>query len=109
MSPHQKTNDSIRNMEIATIIRQQLGGNKFKVMTGAKDFVAISNGLQFKLPSRQINLVQITLNTTDSYDIKFFKAVFSRNEVKTVKAVEGIYDDQLAEIFEETTGLRTSL
>lgn len=32
--------------QIATTILQQLGGKRFVVMTGAKDFIAIDNGLR---------------------------------------------------------------
>ena len=34
------------NKEIATTILQQLGGRRFVMFTGAKDFTAIDNGLQ---------------------------------------------------------------
>lgn len=37
------------NTMIAETILQQLGGNKFVVMTGAKNFVALENGIKFNI------------------------------------------------------------
>ncbi|WP_289394839.1 hypothetical protein [Pantoea stewartii] len=56
--------------EIAVEILNQLGGNKFIAMTGAKNFVWLENGgLIFKLPSNfacnGINLVKIELDPWD--------------------------------------------
>lgn len=53
------------NMEIAETILIQLGGKRFIAFTGAKNFTAIKNGLQFNLPKNacKVNCVQITLNT----------------------------------------------
>ena len=34
------------NMTVAKTILEQLGGNKFRMMTGAKNFMGFSNGLQ---------------------------------------------------------------
>lgn len=51
-------------MTIAETILEQLGGNKFVVMTGAKNFVKTDNSLKFFLPRRagsKVNLVTITL------------------------------------------------
>jgi len=51
--------------EIANTIGKQIGGlNKVKAMTGAKDFVALGNGLAFKYPRGKY--VKITLNGKDS-------------------------------------------
>ncbi|MGI9949502.1 hypothetical protein [Vibrio hyugaensis] len=38
-------------LRIANTILAQLGGNRFIVMTGAKQFVAIEQGLMFTLPA----------------------------------------------------------
>lgn len=66
-------------MSVATEILSQLGGNKFRVMTGAKHFLDTGNGLDFSLPGSGgfckdgINKVVIKLNSMDTYDIKFLK------------------------------------
>ena len=96
------------DMTVAKEILRQLGGNKFRVMTGAKNFVGDEKSLTFRFP-RQNNTthMQITLNSLDLYDIKFFKIL--RYEVKIIKEIAGVYNDQLQEIFESHTGLRTRL
>lgn len=99
-----------RNQEIATIIRNQLGHRMF-AMTGAKDFVAIDSGLQFKMPSNfakdGINCVQITLTPADLYDVKYMK--IRGMTVKDIAVSEGLYADMLHKDFREKTGLDTHL
>ena len=94
---------------VASEILRQLGGYKFIAMTGAKCY-SDNNGntlvTKFK-GSRVANIMYITLNSMDLYDIKICK--YSGLNVKTVKEINNCYDDMLTEIFEETTGLRTSL
>ncbi|MEY5370762.1 hypothetical protein WI850_24050, partial [Salmonella enterica subsp. enterica serovar Corvallis] len=65
--------------DIAVEILNQLGGNKFIAMTGAKNFVWLEKGgLIFKLPSNfarnGINLVRIKLEPSDTYNIEFLKS-----------------------------------
>lgn len=95
-------------------IWQQLGGNKFKVMTGAKDLTYDVSGdptLMFKLPSNfakdGINYIKITLTAMDLYNIEFYS--IKGNNKHLVKEVNGIYNDQLQEIFKRYTGLNTHL
>ena len=98
-------------MQTAQAILEQLGGNKFVAMTGAKNFLGDDNSLMFALPARLakhgINKVRITLNESDLYDIEFFK--FHKLEVETISTTSFVYCDNLRMVFEETTGLRTSL
>ena len=102
-------------MKVASAIYQQLGGNRFSVMTGAKGFIASENGLTFRIPkSNQINAVRITLNGFDLYDVEFIKIHGKsgiRNvipgKVTTVKKINNLYVDNLVEVFENTTGLYT--
>jgi hypothetical protein len=108
--------ETVRNnpvSDVVTEIYRQLGGNKFKVMTGAKDFVGDENTLRFKLRKGTakdgINLVSITLNSMDLYDVSFQKFNYRTFDIKTIKEFNNIYNDQLKDIFEETTGLHTSL
>ncbi|MDE9429867.1 hypothetical protein [Xenorhabdus bovienii] len=100
-----------RNIEIANTILAQMGGNRFIAMTGAKYLVAIENGLQFKLPARfaakGINCVQITLESSDTYKMKFLK--IREVECKEISEIQGLFFDQLQEFFTEQTGLDTHL
>lgn len=101
----------------ADIIAQQLGGQrKLKLMVGAKDFFSDDNGntLVFNFKSSKANYVRITLNSMDTYDVKFQKIGRLNKKtfevpVKDVAEYNGIYHDQLMDIFEEVTGLYLTL
>ena len=95
--------------EIAATILQQLGGNKFLVMTGAKDLAFFDGGLQFKIGRNgsKANIVSIELTPADLYKVTFFQ--FRKMELKELKVVDGVFFDMLQEIFTDYTGLYTSL
>ncbi len=95
--------------EIATTIINQLGGNKFRAMTGANNFVATKSGVQFKFKgSRKVNCCVITLDPSDTYTVEFWK--IKRNcDFDMIESSDMIYADMLPRIFESETGLRTSL
>lgn len=96
-------------MNTATQILNQLGGSKFIAMTGATCYS--DNNEQTLITkfkgSRIANIMYITLNSMDTYDVKICK--FKGMEVKTIKEVSGAYADMLRNIFESNTNLRTSL
>ena len=111
---------------IANEIYRQLGGDRFTVMTGAKEFVAMENGLRFKIGrnASKANRVEITLNALDTYDVRFIKyspaklvirkgtADWREEKTEMVKEFtdwEGIYCDMLQEVFTMVTGLYTHL
>jgi hypothetical protein len=107
-----------RQAATAGIILQQLGGQRFRVMTGAKHFKvrnAKLGGLFFRLPARQgyvlngINAVEIVLEHNDTYTVEFlrFRGVMLAPVV--VHALDGVYAEDLQEIFTHYTGLYTSL
>ena len=91
-------------MVVAETIKQQLGGVKFQVCTG--NFMGTKNSLSFRLPraNNGIKFVKIALNSMDLYDINFYSL-----SGKPVSEINGVYDDQLVEIFEAETGLVTKL
>ena len=62
-----------RNQEIAQTILSQFGGHHFCVMTGAKNLVAIENGLRFNIGKNgsKANLVKVVLNGDDTYTMSF--------------------------------------
>ena len=97
-------------MRVAKTILEQLGGNKFRMMTGAKNFMGFAEGLVMKIGrnSSNSNYLKITVNSMDTYDMKFCK--FTRKfEEKSVKEYNGVYNDSLVEVFERHTGMYTSL
>lgn len=131
-------------MNIATTILQQLGGNHFIVMTGAKNFIAIKDGIRFTIGRNgsKANMVQIILKWDDTYTMQFWRKGSVINpytilmkqagkglerdafneavkkatekakknaEPKLLKEYDGIYCDQLQELFTEYTGLYTKL
>lgn len=98
-----------RNLEIARTILQQLGGNAFMVITGSKSPVAVENGLSIRLARNNsgANVLKIVLTPEDLYDVEF--VYVSTRGLSVKKRVEGVYFDQLQDIFEQTTGLYTTL
>lgn len=91
------------------VLLQQLGGNKFIAMTGAKNFVKDTNSLSFRITNAKygINYVKITLNSMDTYDMEFGR--IDKSEYRVISYIEGIYNDNLQETFTENTGLDTHL
>ena len=102
------------NKMIAANIVQQLGGNKFIMMTGAGDLFALpetdnhSGGFVCKFKgSKRANYITIKLNALDLYDVEF-KKIWGM-KIKDVSTHTGIYCDMLQSLFTEETGLYTSL
>lgn len=98
------------NLIVAKTILEQLGGNKFRVMTGAKNFVGTDNSISFKLPrftGLKITHVRITLNSLDLYDIEFLN--IRGSNMKVIEKNENIYCNQLQHAFTSATGLDTHL
>jgi hypothetical protein len=98
------------DLVVAETILAQLGGARFKMMTGAKNFVGGSDSLSFSIPKAKkgINKVRIVLKANDLYQVTFFKLGRSLI-VNTIAIKEDIYADQLQEIFTNETGLYTRL
>lgn len=95
--------------QVAETILNQLGGNKFIAMTGAKDLAADSNLLQFRIGKNKGGYkgVKIELDNMDLYKVTFWK--MNRKYEVCCNIFHGIYGDQLQELFTEHTGLNTSL
>ena len=93
----------------AQTILNQLGGNRFLAMTGASQLVDMGDGLKMKLPrnASKCNQFMIQLLEDDTYRVTF--ATYRKLEFKVKKQFDGIYFDQLQEIFTRETGMYTSL
>tara|TARA_B110000503_G_scaffold13191_1_gene17954 strand:+ start:26 stop:367 length:342 start_codon:yes stop_codon:yes gene_type:complete len=103
----------IRN-EVIDVMIKQLGGNKFFLMTGSKpqykDISTDSPLIALKLTKNNSKANFLTIQyirSSDLYTLEFIK--MNTKERKIVSTYENIYSDQLTEIFESETGLRTSL
>ena len=96
--------------QIAKTILQQLGGNKFIAMTGAKNLGHTNKGLQMKIGRNAKGVTHVIIDLDrgkDLYDIEFVKVRGTKRT--TVKKLKGIFADQLGEMFTRYTGLYTKL
>lgn len=94
---------------VALTILEQLGGRRFILMTGAKDFVGSDAALTFRIPKAKngVNRVRVTLNAMDLYDVETFAVCGSKFRVGLTQS--GIYADRLQSAFTLLTGLFTNL
>ena len=101
--------NEIRNKREAETLLQQLGGNKFKMMTGAKNFGIDGKSLTFSIGrnSKGINFVRIKLTSMDLYDVEFINMRGAKRKV--IKKVKGVYGDMLPKIFKKYTGMNVRL
>jgi|TARA_Y100001963_G_C6650542_1_gene385479 hypothetical protein len=98
------------DMKVAKTILEQLGGNKFVAMTGAKNFGGTEDSLSMRIGrnSSNSNYLKITLNMMDLYDMEFCKLT-RMGEKKSVKEYNNVYNDMMTDIFTKHTGMYTSL
>lgn len=100
---------------LAKRILAQLGGNRFIVMTGAKHFLGDKLSLSFKIGGncKRVNYVKIVYDESrDLYNMGFYYASVSKKsgpQKKEIAAYNGIFFDQLQELFTEATGMDTHL
>jgi hypothetical protein len=99
-------------LTVPQTILQQLGGNKFLAMTGAKNLLGDVDSLTFKLPARitkdGITHVRIRLMSTDLYGIEWLKIRGTRAPVQVAED-DGIHAEQLRSLFTARTGLDVAL
>jgi hypothetical protein len=101
------------DLTVARTILDQLGGSQFLAMCGAKHLTGHPDALTFRLPggmfSRSINYVKIRLTGRDDYDLTFSRIHKVRGAFTETKIAErnGIYCDQLQDVFTTVTGLDT--
>ena len=109
-----------RQKEIAGEIIRQLGGNRFIAMTGAKNFSCFNNDkgnvvAAFKIGKNEMGVTHVRIEYTDGsdlYDISFIKSRINKKHEyveMTIANHQQVYDDMLVPLFEQETGMRTSL
>jgi hypothetical protein len=98
------------NLIIAKTIIQQLGGNKFIVMTGARNIFADGQGVTMQIMKNKskAKYVSIILNSLDLYDMQFKSLDKDLNLIIRAEA-NNIYFEDLETIFTNITGLNTRL
>lgn len=124
------SNATTARPQIAMTILSQLGGNKFRAMTGATNFLDLGEseakearpehdapavaarlgGIAFKLgrfAGVKTTHVRVTLSHSDLYTMEFLNV--RGYNMKTLATVGGLYAEQLREVFTRQTGLETSL
>ena len=106
-------------MSVPEIIISQLGGNKFIVMTGSKDFIGFDKTLKMSLAKNisKANRLSITLDGDDTYSMRFYRITHGHVNRRTgawidekivdIQRYSGVYCDQLQEAFTRVTGLYT--
>ena len=118
-TPYPKLGGKIRegmNKRQAGETLKQLGGNRFIMMTGAKNFAVGPKGMGFKIGrnSKKINYIRIDLDRgKDLYNMEIIRMARKKGELsptlKVVKKIKGVYADQLRDLFTKYTGMYTSL
>ena len=96
------------NQTIKTIW-DQIGGNKFGVMVGAKDIFGTGQSLYLKFGrnSSKSNHLRITLEASDTYSMRFSH---TRKGTTTIDAdYQDVYAEDLQRFFTKHTGMATSL
>ncbi len=90
---------------------QQLGGNKFMVMTGAKNLMVDkeekSLHMRIGKNSKGINHLKITYMPDDTYTMDFGK--IRKMDYKVIRSIKNVYAEALQDVFTEVTGMYTSL
>ena len=98
--------------EIATTIRQQIGGPAC-VMIGAKNFSFDKDGsLTFKIGrnAKKVTHIKVALDPSDTYTMTFTKVGRApKYTIVDLATVSDVYCDQLRPMIEAHTGMYTSL
>ena len=97
-------------MIASAIIARQLGGQRFRAMTGGQFIYseANTNRLQVNFrSSKGVNRMIIELQGDDTYTVEF--GYYRALKYFQKETLVGVYAEQLQEIFTNRTGLYTSL
>lgn len=101
---------------IAQTILQQIGGQRFIIMTGSKNLTNLGNGLLMSLTKNKTSANRLEIiydEDLDLYNMRFYRKTFSKktfkSKTKDIAKYEGVYFDMLEELFKRVTGLNTIL
>lgn len=92
---------------VARTILTQLGGRRFCVMTGARNFLATADSLIFALPQNEKKIFKVVVRLTpmDLYTVEFWQ----KNTCAPSALENDVHCDKLQEVFTEHTGFYTCL
>jgi len=96
-------------LTVANEILNQLGGGRFKAMTGVKHVYGDENSLGMHLTKNKIKAkyLKITLDDSDTYTMEF--STMKGYDFVVLQKYEMVYADMLQDLFTEATGLYTHL
>lgn len=104
------------DLTVANEILRQLGGNRFRAMTGAKNFLGDANSLAFSIPRVKspkggyVNKIKIFLTSDDTYRLQVFDInVRKQASWAPYATYSDVYAEDLQTLFTEITGLDTHL
>ena len=96
------------NVEVAKTILAQLGGaGRLNAMTGAYNFIAMPNGVSFRIKNQRANYIKITLTSMDLYNLEVGR--IRGNNYTVVVEKFGLYNDMLKPAIEKATGMYLSM
>ena len=105
----ESVNERLNQSQAKTLLRQ-LGGNKFIMMTGAKQMSIGKDGLTMKIGRNSKSITHVAIDLDRGKDLYVMKFIRVRKGIpKVVKQYDGVYADNLNNIFEKETGLYTRL
>ena len=101
--------DKQYQQEVAHTIFDQLGGKRFAMITGSKDFKLLNDdkgiGITFITPRTRPNLIdriKIYLSPLDTYNFEFYSG-------ERVIEKNNIYVDNMHDVIEDVAGFYTTL
>lgn len=99
----------MEKLTVANTIYEQLGGRKFSLMTGAKNFIGSAKSLRMTLPRNKsgAKYLEIELRGNDTYTMRFSK--MKGLNVLVLKEYEDVYSNQIVSVFEKVTEYYTQL
>ena len=105
----ESVNERLNQSQAKTLLRQ-LGGNKFIMMTGAKQMSIGKDGLTMKIGRNSKSITHVAIDLDRGKDLYIMKFIRVRKGIpKVVKQYDSVYADNLNNIFEKETGLYTRL
>jgi hypothetical protein len=94
--------------QIARTILEQLGGSRFRAMTGVKNLLKSDNYVSMHFPNTENKLkakyLTVLLDPNDTYRLRF-----QGRDLEIVRDISGIQANELQEAFTAATGLDTRL
>lgn len=100
------------DLTVSKTILEQLGGHRFRVMTGSTNFTGDVHSLSFKLTANKSGgtHMRITLTPADTYLVEVLKCSTRRPAgITLISRHEDVYAENLQDLFTDITGLDTRI